>query len=322
MSTPSVTVATHGHCFDGMASAAVFTRLLRALEPGTDPVFSYRACDYGPNWNGVPEDWLTGDQNAILDYRYTALPKLTWYFDHHRTAFNTERDRDHFSSESGKTRFHDADYSSCTKLIVDVARDRFGVEFPELTSLVAWADKIDAARFSDPAIILARSEPALQLMTVLFHHGDDRFLTQIVPQLLVTDLDEVATSEPVQTLYAPLGARHTASVERMKVAAKLHGEVGICDLGDAPSDSVEKFAMYAFFPTALYSVILSRTESQLRVSIGFNPWAGKPRGHDISAICKRHGGGGHPVVGAFSLPPSELERARGLMHEVVEELNS
>ncbi|MFO0658366.1 MAG: hypothetical protein U0165_00835 [Polyangiaceae bacterium] len=321
MSTRSVIVATHGHCFDGMASAVVFTRLFRALEPTNDPSFTYRACDYGPHWNGVPEDWLTGDENAILDYRYTAVPKLTWYFDHHRTAFNTEHDRDHFEIQNGKTRFHDADYSSCTKLIVDIARERFGLTFPELDGLVAWADKIDAARFSDPAIILARSEPALQLMTVLFHHGDDRFLAQIVPQLLVTELDEVARSQQVQSLYAPLGERHNLSVERMRAAARLHGEVGICDLSEAPIDAVEKFAMYAFFPTALYSVILSRTDSQLRISIGFNPWAGKERGHDISAICKRHGGGGHPVVGAFSLPPTELERARGLMNEVVEELN-
>ena len=42
-------VATHGHCFDGAASAALFTRLARALAPeGSAPSFRYKSCGYGP----------------------------------------------------------------------------------------------------------------------------------------------------------------------------------------------------------------------------------------------------------------------------------
>lgn len=318
----SVVVATHGHCFDGMASAVVFTQLMKKLSPGRVFSFTYRTCDYGPRWNGVPPEWMHADENAILDYRYSALPKLTWYFDHHRTAFHSPEDLDHFQSRPAHQKYHDPDYSSCTKLIVDVAKSEFGIRFDELDELVRWADQIDAARFDDPGVILARSDAALQLMSVLFHHGDDVLLTSLVPLLSQRTLNEVVALESIQSLYQPLKTKHEHNIELMRAHSDQRGAVAVCDLSAVAAESLEKFAMYAFFPKATYSVILSRSDKQVRLSIGFNPWSGNTRTHDISAICKRYGGGGHPVVGAFSLPPDQLEKAKTLLGVLVDELNS
>ena len=41
----------------------------------------------------------------------------------------------------------------------------------------------------------------------------------------------------------------------------------------------------------------------------------------MAAICRRHGGGGHAVVGAFSVPLDKLDDARRITQEVVDELN-
>src|SRR5277367_1492782 len=88
-----VVVATHGYCFDGMCSAVMFTRLLRHVH-GTTPLrFTYYSAGYGPGQNGVAPDVLAGDDNAILDFRFSTSPKLTWYFDHHVSAFPTPADR-------------------------------------------------------------------------------------------------------------------------------------------------------------------------------------------------------------------------------------
>ncbi len=54
-----------------------------------------------------------------------------------------------------------------------------------------------------------------------------------------------------------------------------------------------------------------RDPKRAKVSVGSNPWARPPRAHDISSICERYGGGGHPVVGAVSLAPDRLDEARG-----------
>ncbi len=32
-----------------------------------------------------------GDENAIVDFKYSASPKITWWFDHHLSAFLTPR---------------------------------------------------------------------------------------------------------------------------------------------------------------------------------------------------------------------------------------
>ena len=86
-----VVVATHGHCFDGLCSAAI----IHAPPP---PRGAWRrasrsrtiSCGYGPGQNGVDPKALAGDVNAILDFRFSPAPQLTWYFDHHVTAFPSD----------------------------------------------------------------------------------------------------------------------------------------------------------------------------------------------------------------------------------------
>jgi len=41
-----------------------------------------------------------------------------------------------------------------------------------------------------------------------------------------------------------------------------------------------------------------------------------PRAHDIAKLCERYGGGGHPVVGAVTLPPGRLDEARRIAAEI------
>jgi hypothetical protein len=79
---------------------------------------------------------------------------------------------------------------------------------------------------------------------------------------------------------------------------------------------------YALWPKSAYSVLLSRSTSKCKLSIGYNPWSSTPRTHNIAAICERHGGGGHPVVGAISLPAADVERAQKLARAIAEELST
>ncbi len=47
-----------------------------------------------------------------------------------------------------------------------------------------------------------------------------------------------------------------------------------------------------------------------------------PRTHEINKICERYGGGGHPVVGAISMPRADLPRARQVAQDIVKELQT
>jgi hypothetical protein len=317
-----VVVATHGHCFDGLASAVLFTALLRR-EYGSNAKFSYRGCGYGTNQHKPTVGAMNGDENAILDYRYSPLPKLTWYFDHHRTAFASDADQETFQASTPSGRFFfEPSYSSCAKLIADVGRERFAFEREDLAELVHWADVVDAARFDGAEAAISRENPIMRLVSVVEHHGDDAFLSAYVPKLLDRPLSEVAQLPEVEERYKPLGEKHQRFVERVKTKLELQGRVVFVDLTDGPVESVGKFVTYALCPKSMYSVIVASMSGGPKISVGYNPWCGEPLDADISAICARYGGGGHPVVGGISLRTGELERARAIARSIAAELAS
>lgn len=327
MKARTTVVAAHGHCFDGMASSALFTRLLMALDGRAQAAsrsFRYRSLGYGPAMATIPDEWFDGDDNAILDFRFGAPARLTWYFDHHVTAFAdpAEEAAARAKAERDELRlFYEPKYGSCTKLIADIAKSRFGVSFDDLDELVGWADLIDTARFTSAEEAVRRDHPVLRLASVIEHHGDTPFLAEIVPKLLDRPLGEVAASADVQRAWEPLAALHEAFVTRVRQASELRGSVAFVDLSASPLEAAGKFVSYALHPTCVYSVMLSRGKQQLKVSVGYNPWCGTPRSHDIASICRRFGGGGHPAVGAFALPVSQLDRARTAADQIVRELN-
>jgi hypothetical protein len=324
---PRVFVATHGHCFDGLCSAVMFTRLYRHRFPGDGATFAYHAAGYGPGQNGVDPKLVVGDVNAILDFRYSVFPKLDWYFDHHVSAFVTPADRADYERRAleqeaaGERRFfHDGTYSSATKLIADLGRERFGLDPAPSAELVGWADMIDSAAFPSAKMAVERADPVLQLMTVVEHLGDDAFLTRMVPRLLSESLAEVARAPDIAQAYEPLGRGHLAFVKLVEERAQEQGPVVVVDLTDGLIEVAGKFVTYALFPASAYSVLLTRSKSKCKISIGYNPWSPTPRRHNIAAICERHGGGGHPVVGAISLPADKVEEAKMLMRSIAEEL--
>src|SRR5450631_619195 len=127
----------------------MFTRLYRHRFPDDGASFTYHAAGYGPGQNGVDPKVLNGDVNAILDFRFSALPGLSWYFDHHVSAFVAPGDRAFYEREAaegeahGERRmFHDGAYTSATRLIADIGRERFGLDPAPTEELVRWADMI------------------------------------------------------------------------------------------------------------------------------------------------------------------------------------
>ena len=307
----------------------MFTRLYRHhlhRLPG-DAAFTYHGAGYGPGQNGVDPRILSGQVNAILDFRFSPLPQLSWYFDHHVSAFVSADDRASFerraaeSEAAGERRFfHDGSYTSATKLIADVGRARFGLDTSADEELVRWADMIDSAAFPSAKMAVDRTEPVLRLMTVVENLGDDGFLARMVPRLLSEPLSEVASAPDITQAYEPLGRAHEAFVKLVEQRAQKQGIVVVVDVSDQLLDAAGKFVTYALYPESAYSILLSRSKSKCKISIGYNPWSPVPRRHNIAAICERHGGGGHPVVGAISLLAGQVEEAKALVRSIAEEL--
>lgn len=309
----------HGHCFDGVASAATFTRFYKEkVHPEAD--VEYRGLLHRPG-TLFDLDMFDGDENAIVDFKYAASERLTWWFDHHESAFLTPEDEAHYRADTSGQKFLDPTRKSCTEFIADIASTRFGFDAAPLNSLVEWAHIIDGALYESAAQCVELKEPALQLMQVIEADPDDSFIEQLVRELVDKPLEEVAGSEEVQHRFRPLKEQHLETLETIRRKAAFAKGVVQFDLVEEGYEGFNKFIPYYLFPATTYSVALTRGALRTKISVGSNPWAPVPRTHNIAKICERYGGGGHAVVGAISFRPDEVEKGRAAMKEIVEELS-
>jgi hypothetical protein len=309
----------HGHCFDGVASAAVFTRFYLSRVNAAARV-EYAGLLHRPG-SLFDAEMFDGDENAIVDFKYSPSDKLTWWFDHHQSAFLTPPDEAHFRADRSGKKFWDAESKSCTEFIERVARERFGFDDPSLAPLVRWAHTIDGAFYESPAQVVELREPALQLMQVI-ENTDDDFIEWIIRALVERSLDEVATSGEVQSRFSPIRARHRETLEAVRRKIAYARGVVRFDLIEEGYESFNKFIPYYLHPETTYSVALTRTPYRTKISVGSNPWSPRTRTHNIASLCERYGGGGHAVVGAVSFATDEVERARQAATEIVAELQS
>lgn len=314
----SCVCATHGHCFDGLASAALLTEALVAQQLCSS--FRYFACGYSENQEAPPFD---GDENALLDYRYFPSDGLTYYFDHHPTAFVSGEDEAHFRRQQAKNpkRFVFApEVGSCTQLIATHLSAHFGVDFSRLSDVIYWAHKIDTAAFHSVDEATDQSIPELRLANVVAQFADSSFLTQAIPILRTEGLRALCEAKLVRDHYRTLAPHYRKYDERIRQLGRLSGRVVRVDLIDEPVRVITKFAQYREFPEATYSVVLAKRSKSFVLSVGHNPWAKDPCDVHIGNICARFGGGGHPFVGGISVAQGEVTRALQIADEVVREL--
>lgn len=310
----------HGHCFDGVASAATFTRFYReCINPEAE--VNYTGLLHRPG-NLFDSSLFDSEENAIVDFKYAASEKLTWWFDHHESAFLTPEDEAHFRADKSGRKFLDSTRKSCTEFIADVAHERFGFKVEPIKSLVHWAHVIDGALYTTAAQCVELKEPALQLMQVIESDPDDTFIDQVIRKLTVKSLEEVATSEEVQRRFKPILRLHLETLEAVRAKASFANGVVQFDLIDEGYEGFNKFIPYYLYPETTYSVALTKGPHRTKISVGSNPWSPKPRTHNIAKICERYGGGGHAVVGAVSFKPEEVAEARQAVKEIVAELSS
>jgi hypothetical protein len=314
-------VLYHGHCFDGVASAATFTRFYQErINPNAE--VGYGGLLHRPNNLLFDRDMFDGDENAIVDFKYSPSDKLTWWFDHHQSAFLTPEDEAHFRADNSGRKFLDATRKSCTEFIADVAQTKFGFDPEPLKELIHWAHIIDGALYESAAQCVELKESALQLMQVIEGTADESVIEQIIRDLTAKPLTEVATSPEIQQRFQPILKLHRETLEAIKRKAVCEHDVVVFDLVEEGFEGFNKFIPYYLFPEATYTVALTRAPKRTKISVGSNPWAPRPRRHNIASICERYGGGGHAVVGAISFAPDEVDRGRAVMGEIIQELSS
>jgi hypothetical protein len=326
----------HDHCFDGACSASVFTRFHRECI-GTAREFSYGGLMHGAGSLFDEAAFIEGE-NAIVDFKYSASPKVTWWFDHHQSAFLTPADQQDFLEWQARTdaaggtgagkpvhggKFYDPAYVSCTSLIADVARDQFGFDTAPLAELIRWADIVDGARYESAEAAVGMAAPAMKL-TMAIESSGEGFVPRVIPLLTEMSLQEVLDQPFIQAELGPLLERHIAGIELLRERTTLERGVVTFDITDKLTEGYNKFIPYYLHPAATYNVGLSRSSFRNKVAVGTNPWTKVPVAElaNLAAICERYGGGGHARVGAVSFPPDKEDDARKAAAEIAAELRA
>jgi hypothetical protein len=315
-----IRVLYHDHCFDGAASAAYFSRFVRgAFHPDAEFVYTGMAHKASQLFDDTLFD---GDENAIVDFKYSNNPRLTWWFDHHQSAFLTPEDAEHYRLHRTERKLYDPSYKSCTRFICDVARDKWGFTAPDLEGLVKWATVVDGALYKDAKTAVELGEAAMKLTLVIEGSKGSDMVQRIIGYMQRMALEEIIALPDVQALGQPLWDRHQRSIDMIRERATQEDGVVTFDLTGYDLEGYNKFIPYYLYPTSVYTVAVSPSSFRTKISVGSNPWTPIEPKHNLATICERYGGGGHARVGAISLEPGALDEARRVAREIVDELKS
>jgi hypothetical protein len=281
------------------------------------------------------EAWWGANENAIVDFKYSPSPRLTWWFDHHQSAFMTAEDEAAFRAgqvgEDGAPgplamrQFFDASYTSCTGWIAHIAATKFGMDPARLQELIYWANIVDGAKYASAKAAVEMADPAMKLTMVIESAPDDAggsISRRFIPLLTEMPLQQILEQPFVQDVLGPLMERHWAGLELIRQRAVCDRGVITFDITDQPTEGYNKFIPYYLMPEATYTVGLSKSSFRTKVSVGTNPWTPKKAEDlaNIAAICERFGGGGHARVGAISFGLDQAQEARAAVREIAAEL--
>lgn len=322
-----VRVFYHDKCFDGACSASLFARFHREC---IAPDAEYKFCGLVHRAGALfDENEFIGDENAIVDFKYSPSPAITWWFDHHLSAFLTPEDHAHFLAEqqeglNRERKFYDPDYTSCTSFLAHIAATHFEFDTAPLDELIRWADIVDGALYESPESAVEMAEPAMKLTMAIESTEDPAFIPRLIPLLTEMSFAEILDQPFVRDLLPGLLERHQQALQLLRERSSCEQGTIYFDITDHPLEGYNKFIPYYLHPHATYSVGLSRSSFRTKIAVGSNPWTKVPAKQmvNLATICERYGGGGHARVGAVSFPREKDDLARKAAAEIVKELRA
>ncbi|MGA2536215.1 MAG: phosphoesterase, partial [Terracidiphilus sp.] len=242
-----VRVFYHDKCFDGACSASLFTRFHReCIAPGAGYDYHGLVHRAGALFD---ESEFSGDENAIVDFKYSSSPKVTWWFDHHLSAFLTPEDQQSFQRcrqdpECARRKFFDSSYTSCTGFLAHIARTEFGFDTVPVEDLIHWADIVDGAQYESPEAAVEMAAPAMKLTLIIEATQDSAFIPRLIPLLTEMPLAEVLSQPFVAELLPPLLERHKIALELIRSRADERDGTVFFDISDNPLEGFNKFIPY------------------------------------------------------------------------------
>jgi hypothetical protein len=290
--TKSIHLCFHSPCFDGVVSAAIASSYLEENRGYTHVALQPVNYHLKPQWltTSFPHPF------AVVDFLYH--PSATIWADHHPTTFISDEVRKDFENRPSPDRFYDRNASSCALLIWR----RWGEALPAFSEhfepIVAWADRIDSARYDSVEEAITLAEPALRISLALGTSRDETICQRLVSLLRHKSLAEVADLPEIKAAFQIGFELQQRGLERLAHAVQLTGSgIAVFDV-NADDVMVNRYAPFHFFPQARYSAGIVRTGNKAKLTAMRNPWLEFPSA-PLGQLCAPLGGGGHQRVGSI-----------------------
>lgn len=309
----AVTLYFHSPCFDGIVSAVLARDFLETRMGWRAPALRAVNYDQRATWLATTLD----EPAAVVDFLYH--PAAAFWADHHLTAFLDDTMRSRFVATTELTLIYDASAASCAGLLWRELDRRFGYRNGRYAELIAWADKIDAARYDSVDEAVLGEAPALRLALGFAAGEGAAYSERLVGELRVHSLAEVASLPEAQARHAKVRSLVELGLDRFKRAARLEEDgIAVFDV-DSTDAVVPRYAPYYFYPQARYSAGVVRWPGGAKVTAMRNPWrefTPVPLGRIAAGL----GGGGHERIGSVALRDDDVNRAPAVLSSFLAEI--
>lgn len=310
------TLFVHYPCFDGLVSAALAWDFLQTQWRWSIERLEFVNYDRSATWLQTPLPPLA----AVVDFLYH--PDARFWADHHGTTFLTDAARRDFERRSTDDFIlYDRSSASCAMLlwkrVASVASDR-----SRYGEMALWADRIDAARYdSVDDAVFGRSSPAMGINLSLSGNADRSYGEMLLRAMRTDDLTRIAGRDDVRARVQDARERITQGLALVRDRIRLDSsDIAVLDIEPPDGVTVNRYSPYVYFPNARYSVALTRTGSDARLTAMRNPWRNFDS-VDLGAIFRDYGGGGHQRVGSVVIRPGDTRDPSDVLHHIVDEIH-
>ncbi len=310
----------HSPCFDGIASAALATVLLKQSEK-TRHLADWSAAKYVKAHYRNKDKWLSLSHNvpfAVVDFHYH--PNAVLWADHHETTFLSALHQLEVAEDRhlNTITLYNPRAKSCAELLFNELDQESKIKYLELKDA---ASKIDSADYFSAEEAIFVDTPALRIERTLYNSAHEYKLC-LIQELINQPLSNVA-SHPIV-----VRKHKDAIIEAHKGVNAIGRQLLECKNGiqtfiaDTTHYQISRYAPFYLNPRCFYFVGIFIRDGKAKLTVSRNPWPPSIRvplfNLHLGKFMKSYGGGGHHGIGSADLP--ESSNYEEILKDIVNEL--